>query len=274
MPIAEFWTVRSEHLGSCIDGGVWSNRTFMINIKCIWYHPKVEVLGPLHYSLHRTMSGNMVFLRHVALATITGSNKQIRINLIKLYPLNSIADTSRFVQALNFKWIGVTWQGREGTRSEVTLVTTRCKAPLMSIFNTLKPRQDGHHFPDDILKWIFLNENVWISIEISLKFVPKGQINNIPGLVQIMAWCVPGDKPLSEPMMVSLLTHICVTRPQWVKKCRHCIYVNVRSNAITFKRVLVIVDATIYSKIYIFDLVLLTCVVDKTPFFKLANFAD
>ena len=33
-----------------------------------------------------------------------------------------------------------------------------------------------------------------------------------------MAWCRSGDKPLSEPMMVSLLTHICVTRPQWVKR--------------------------------------------------------
>ena len=32
-----------------------------------------------------------------------------------------------------------------------------------------------------------------------------------------MAWHRPGDKPLSEPMMVCLLTHICVTRPQWVK---------------------------------------------------------
>ena len=30
-----------------------------------------------------------------------------------------------------------------------------------------------------------------------------------------MAWRRPGDKPLSEPVMVSLLTHICVTRPQW-----------------------------------------------------------
>ena len=78
-------------------------------------------------------------------------------------------------------------------------------------------RQNGRLFPDDILKWIFFNENVWISIEISLKFVPKGHINNIPTLVQIMAWRRPGDKPLSEPMMVSLLTHICVTRPQWVK---------------------------------------------------------
>ena len=84
--------------------------------------------------------------------------------------------------------------------------------------NTLRPRQNGRHFPDDSFKWIFLNENIWISIEVSLKFVPKGPINNIPALVQIMAWRRPGDKPLSEPMMVSLLTHICVTRPQWVKK--------------------------------------------------------
>ena len=84
-------------------------------------------------------------------------------------------------------------------------------------FNTLRPRQNGRHFPDDIFKWIFLNENVWISISISLKFVPRDPINNIPTLVQVMAWRRPGDKPLSEPMMVRLPTHICVTRPQWVK---------------------------------------------------------
>ena len=71
-------------------------------------------------------------------------------------------------------------------------------------------------FADDIFKCIFFKENVWISITISLKFVPKGPINNIPALVQIMAWRRPGDKPLSEPMLVGSLTHICVTRPQWV----------------------------------------------------------
>ena len=59
----------------------------------------------------------------------------------------------------------------------------------------------------NIFKCIFLNENAWISIKISLKFVPKGQINNIPALVQIMAWRRPGDKPLSEPMVISLPTH-------------------------------------------------------------------
>ena len=83
--------------------------------------------------------------------------------------------------------------------------------------NTLRSRQNGRRFPDDIFKCIFVNENIWISIKFSLKFVPKGPINNIPALVQIIAWCRPGDKPLSEPTLVSLLTHICVTRPQWVK---------------------------------------------------------
>ena len=88
---------------------------------------------------------------------------------------------------------------------------------LTMIFNTLRPRQHGCHFADDTFKRIFLNENVIISIKISLKLVPKGPINNIPALVQIMAWRRPGDKPLSEAMTVSLLTHINVTRPQWVK---------------------------------------------------------
>ena len=87
--------------------------------------------------------------------------------------------------------------------------------PHSCLFNTLRPRQNGHCFADDTFKRIFFNENVRISIKISLKFVPYGTVNNIPALVQIMAGRRLGDKPLSEPMMVSLLTHICVTRPQW-----------------------------------------------------------
>ena len=87
---------------------------------------------------------------------------------------------------------------------------------VLLFVNTLRPRQDGHPFSDDILKWIFLNENVWISLKISLMFVPKVWINNIPALVQIMAWRRPGNKPLSDPMTVNLLMNICVTWPQWV----------------------------------------------------------
>ena len=68
--------------------------------------------------------------------------------------------------------------------------------------NPLRPKQDGRHFPDDIFKYILLNEYVWISLKISLKFV-----NNIPGLVHILAWRRPGDKPLSLPRIVDSPTH-------------------------------------------------------------------
>ena len=82
--------------------------------------------------------------------------------------------------------------------------------------NSMRPRQDGRLFADDTFKRIFLNENIRISTKNSLKFVPRGLINNIPALVLIMAWRRPGDKPLSETTLVRSLTHICVTRPQWV----------------------------------------------------------
>ena len=69
------------------------------------------------------------------------------------------------------------------------------------LFNTLRPRQNGRHFTDDIFKCIFLSENICISIKISLKFVPNGPITNIPAMFQVMAWLWPGDKPLYEPII-------------------------------------------------------------------------
>ena len=42
-------------------------------------------------------------------------------------------------------------------------------------------------FTDDIFKRIFLNENVRISIKISIKFVPRGSNDNKSALVQVMA---------------------------------------------------------------------------------------
>ena len=67
--------------------------------------------------------------------------------------------------------------------------------------DTLRLRQNGRHFPDDIFKAIFFNENYYILIKISLKFVLQCPINNIPALVQKMAWRRWGDKPLSESVM-------------------------------------------------------------------------
>ena len=59
----------------------------------------------------------------------------------------------------------------------------------------------------------------WKCLNFDLDFTEifsKVRINNISALVQIMAWYLVGAKPLSEAMLVSLLTHICVTRPQWI----------------------------------------------------------
>ena len=53
---------------------------------------------------------------------------------------------------------------------------------------------------NDIFKLIFLNEKDMIPIQISLKFVSRSPIDK-PALVQVMAWCQTGAKPLPEPML-------------------------------------------------------------------------
>ena len=102
-----------------------------------------------------------------------------------------------------------------------TATGSRCR-----IINSLRPIQNSRCFNDDIFKCIFLN--VWILIHISLNFVPKVPVNNIPALVQIMGWRRLGDKPLSEPMMVRLPTLICVTRSQWLKLGLHFMEVSLK----------------------------------------------
>ena len=71
---------------------------------------------------------------------------------------------------------------------------------------------------------LVLNENVWISIKISLKFVPEGSVNNTPSLVQIIAWRQSGDKPES---MMALFTDAymrpsesMVLRPEYSRRTR------------------------------------------------------
>ena len=114
----------------------------------------------------------------------------------------------------------VIFQVKREFRQQI-VTTPVIMTPFMNInwVYSLRPGQNGRYFAEDIFICIFIcifNENVWISLAISLKFFPEVRINNIPALVQIMAWRRPGDKPLSESMMVSLLTDICVTRPQWI----------------------------------------------------------
>ena len=139
-----------------------------------------------------------------------------------LYKDYSALTKSSFLQHANSYSVGpllydiAYWYYKCTGRIEVSFATHK-NTPYL---NTLRPRQNGRHFADDTFKHIFLNQNVRNLINISLKCVPKGRIHNITSLVQIIAWHRPGDKPLSEPMMVRLPPHICVTRPQWVNSLR------------------------------------------------------
>ena len=86
--------------------------------------------------------------------------------------------------------------------SVLLLLTNYARNPMV---NSLRPRQNGRHFADNIFKCIFLNVNFRVSNKISLKYVPWGLINNMTALVQIMAWRRIGDKPLSEAMLVCFI---------------------------------------------------------------------
>ena len=86
----------------------------------------------------------------------------------------------------------VTW------RVKIAAQTTD-KADISPLgFNTLRLRQNDRHYADEILTLIFLYENRFILIPFSLKFVPMGPFSNNPALVNIMAWCRIGDRPLFE----------------------------------------------------------------------------
>ena len=74
---------------------------------------------------------------------------------------------------------------------------------------------------DDISKRFFFHEKLRILIEISLKFVPKGPIDNNPALVEIMACCLIGDKSLSEPMLTRFTDAYMLHYGRWVNFYHH-----------------------------------------------------
>ena len=67
--------------------------------------------------------------------------------------------------------------------------------------NSSSDGQNGRHVLHNILRWILINGQFCILINISPKFVTKGPIDNSPTLVRIMAWRRLGDKPLSELLL-------------------------------------------------------------------------
>ena len=175
------------------DGAIY-NRRAINHSNCVWFAGVATLIGS-HLTREPTPSPVLTKwpLWELMLATNFGS------------PLQMVTKVGSQILATKFGFVPDCY-----SCSKMRLKEINC------VINSLRPRQNGRRFADDTFKRIFLNENVRISIKISLKFIPKGPINNIPALVQIMAWPRPGDKPLSEPMIICLLTHICVTRPQWV----------------------------------------------------------
>ena len=95
---------------------------------------------------------------------------------------------------INFHLTKCIWKLSPAKCRPVFLFRPRC-------INSSPLGQNGRHFADDIFRCIFVNEKSCILTKISLKFVPMGPIDNNPALVQIIAWCRIGDKPLSEPML-------------------------------------------------------------------------
>ena len=102
-----------------------------------------------------------------------------------------------------------------------------------AVINTLRLRQIGHCFPDDIFKCIFLNENIWISIKISLKFVSKGPINNFPALVEIMAWRCPGTSHSSHYLNQWWLDYRCINPWLSLNELRHNKYYTAKLQKLT-----------------------------------------
>ena len=142
----------------------------------------------------------------------------------------------------------IQWKTTQNLRvyGSVLIVTPRLN------INTLRPRQDGRHFADDIIMCIFFNENCCILNKFSMKYVRKGPIDNNPALVQIMAGRRSGDKPLSEPMMISLPTHIYMRHSASMSKYRFlCAWVPISIE--------VIMKSTAHIYIYIYMHIYIYC---------------
>ena len=148
-------------------------------------------------------SGDMLFIKMCMRILVRQVSSIEACDLLNGNPYGRLIIT--FLNFICYMWCitHVDWSGWFDVLTLHSLVihadVVLCLNTAAEQINTLKPRENCSHFTDYIFKCIFLDENIWISIDISLKFVPKGWFNNIPALVQVMA-----DKPLSEPMMSSL----------------------------------------------------------------------
>ena len=186
-----------------------------------------------------------ILLANIA-ATIERFSSGLRVQRIRLLPIEQIKQSNAMDTRSSFwqhnicspkpttiycnrsqtyfrQWlVGSLWQLLETLHVHGSCFMVLCSLVLVYFINII----DGYltHLGWDKMAAIsrphfemhFVQLKLLFFIQISPKYVPCGQINNIPALVQIMAWRRSGDKPLSEQWWLSLMTHIFDTRPQWV----------------------------------------------------------
>ena len=91
---------------------------------------------------------------------------------------------------------------------------------LLIIYQTnyehIEAKTKWPHFEQDIFKFIYLNDNCCILIQIILKFVPKGLAIHIHASVQKMAYVNQATSHYRNKRRPSLLTHVCINRSQWI----------------------------------------------------------
>ena len=95
--------------------------------------------------------------------------------------------------------------------------------------NKLRAKENGPYFWENTFKCIPLNANYCIFAEISHKFPSKGQTNNNSTLVQVMAWCRTGNKPLPEPMLTNI-SHTIWHRQLIASAVTNCSEIEIQTN--------------------------------------------
>ena len=144
----------------------------------------------------------------IAKETVWTSQMAETTNRVKAYV------DQTFSSLASSKFVETTTQC-EANDDKIACISMLVQFWTLTVDNSSPPGQNGRHFADDIFKC--MNEKLRILIRVSLKFVPKGPINNKSALVQVMAWAEQATSHYLKKCLLSSLTHICGTRGRWDK---------------------------------------------------------
>ena len=138
--------------------------TFCQSMHCPLGH---SVANKLSYSIYCTSLSSEFYIRHVQLNNYMA--------LLYIACLWFISTSSSCFRHWHCNKGNESWGRRPMSHHNTHNKKGKHLAKFLECIglNTMRPRQNGRHFPDDIFKWIFVNKNVWVSINISLKFVPR-----------------------------------------------------------------------------------------------------